>query len=388
MKHRLVLITEIIAPYRIPVFNQLATRDDIDLHVLFLSETDPSLRQWLVHKEEIRFPYEVLPAFRRRVGKYNMLINRGMVAALRRADPQAVLCGGYNYLASWQAAYWTTRQNIPLLLWIESTGADLRRNNPFVELMKRGFLPMCRGFVVPGISSKAYLKHFAIPETRIFTAPNATDLRFLMVAARKVRLDSAAIRSRFGLPQRYFLNVGRFVREKGVFDLLEAYGNLDAGIRSAVGLVFVGDGASRAELAARAARISPGTIHFAGFVQKDQLPSFYALADALVFPTHSDPWGFVVNEAMACGLPVIATDVAGCVADLVRDGWNGAVVPARDVARLTFAMERITKEDDLRLRMAQRSAEHILRYSPEACAGGIAEAVVAACNGPSVPRSK
>jgi glycosyltransferase involved in cell wall biosynthesis len=387
LKHRLVLITEIIAPYRIPVFNQLATRDDIDLHVLFLSETDPSLRQWLVHKEEIRFPYEVLPVFRRRVGKYNLLINRGMVPALQRADPQAVLCGGYNYLASWQAAYWATRQNIPLLLWIESTGADIRQNNPVVEWMKRRFLHMCRGFVVPGMSSKAYLKQFAIPETRIFTAPNATDLRFLMEAARKARLDSAAIRSRFGLPQRYFLNVGRFVREKGVFDLLEAYGNLDAGIRSAVGLVFVGDGASRAELAAHAARISPGTIHFAGFVQKDQLPSFYALADALVFPTHSDPWGFVVNEAMACGLPVIATDVAGCVADLVLDGWNGHVVPAGDVARLTSAMDRITKEDDLRLRMAQRSAEHILRYSPEACAGGIAEAVVAACDGPSAPRS-
>jgi hypothetical protein len=68
MKRRVVLITEIIAPYRIPVFNALAARDDIDLHVIFLSETDPSLRQWLVHKDEIRFTYEVLPSIRRRIG--------------------------------------------------------------------------------------------------------------------------------------------------------------------------------------------------------------------------------------------------------------------------------------------------------------------------------
>ena len=65
-----------------------------------------------------------------------------------------------------------------------------------------------------------------------------------------------------------------------------------------------------------------------GFVQKNALPAYYSLADVLVFPTQSDPWGLVVNEAMACGSPVIATDVAGCAADLLKDGWNGVVVPA------------------------------------------------------------
>ena len=55
MKRRVVVLTEIIAPYRIPVFNALAARDDVDPHIIFFSETDPSLRQWRGEKKENRF---------------------------------------------------------------------------------------------------------------------------------------------------------------------------------------------------------------------------------------------------------------------------------------------------------------------------------------------
>ena len=60
-----------------------------------------------------------------------------------------------------------------------------------------------------------------------------------------------------------------------------------------------------------------------------------------VFPSHTDPWGLVVNEAMACGLPVISSDAAGCTADLVEDNWNGRVVRRGDVAQLASAMEEL-----------------------------------------------
>src|SRR5690349_8758226 len=97
MKHRLVVLTEIIAPYRIPVFNALAARDEIDLHVIFLSKTDTSMRQWRIYEEEIRFSYEVLPSWRRRIGKYNLLLNSNLGDALRNAAPEVLVCGGYNY---------------------------------------------------------------------------------------------------------------------------------------------------------------------------------------------------------------------------------------------------------------------------------------------------
>jgi glycosyltransferase involved in cell wall biosynthesis len=109
------------------------------------------------------------------------------------------------------------------------------------------------------------------------------------------------------------------------------------------------------------------------------LADFYALADALIFPTHSDTWGLVVNEAMSCGLPVIVTGVAGCVADLVQDGWNGFVVSPEDRAALAFAMTRLASDSVLRTEMGSRSRERIEAYSPEAWADGLVNAVESLC---------
>ncbi len=148
-------------------------------------------------------------------------------------------------------------------------------------------------------------------------------------------------------------------------------------MRAEVGLVVVGDGAARQELVKRAAKIRPGAIQFSGFVQKDDLAGFYALGEALIFPTRSDTWGFVVNEAMACGVPVVATAVAGCVADLLEDGWNGQIVPVYDPVKLASAMEYLALRPELRSEMGKRSEQRIVGYSPEACAAGIAEAVMA-----------
>jgi len=379
MKPRLVIITEIIAPYRVPVFNALAAQGEVDLHVLFLAETDPTLRQWTIPKNEIRFRYYVLPSLRLRLGNFSLLVNRGVNNTLNQARPDVIVCGGYNYLSSWQAAFWARRRSIPFLLWTESTAADHRGGSAAVEGLKRKFLELCSGFVVPGAASKSYLQQLGFPESLIFKAPDAVDNAFFAEGAQIARTNSVAVRRRIELPERYFLNVGRLIRVKGVLDLLEAYAKLDGEIRAAVGLVFVGDGVAKEELTRYAALIRPGTVKFSGFVQKDQLAEFYALADALVVPTHSDPWGLVVNEAMACSLPVIASNVAGCIRDLIEDGWNGTIVPVGDVAKLGCAMEFLAKRGDLRAQMGERSLQRVLAYSPEACAAGIAKAAIVAC---------
>jgi len=378
---KLVIITEIIAPYRIPVFNALALRREIDLRVIFLSENDPTLRQWQVYKDEIRFQYEVLPSWRRRIGRYNVLINRRVLSALNKIKPTAVLCGGYNYLASWEAAYWTKLRRVPLLLWSESTALDVRASRLPVEFMKRGFLRLCEAFVVAGKSSLSYLKGLGITEERIFTAPNAVDTPLFAALAEQARRDERGVRARCALPLRYFLYVGRLVRAKGVFDLLDSYAQLGAEIRAEVGLVFVGDGADRSNLMERASRIVPGTIQFAGFVDRDGLPDFYALADALIFPTRSDPWGLVVNEAMSCGLPVVATSVAGCVPDLVQDGWNGYVVAPGDTSQLAVSMSRLASDSRLQMEMGSRSRERIEANSPKAWAEGVVKAMGSLCGG-------
>jgi len=372
---KLVIVTEIIAPYRIPVFNALAQRPEIDLHVIFLSENDPTLRQWRVYKDEIRFRYEVLPSWRQRLGKYSVLFTRGVHLALNRIRPDVVLCGGYNYLASWSAAYWARNHQVPFLLWSESTAFDQRRRHRIVELMKTRFLTLCTGFVVPGSSSLNYLKDLGIKEHRIVRAPNAIDISLFSNLADAARRDESRVRSLRRLPERYFLYVGRLVEAKGVFDLLDAYAQLRPKLRSEIGLVYVGDGSDCHELAERASKIVPGIIQFLGFLHREELPETYGLAEGLIFPTHSDPWGLVVNEAMACSLPVIATNLAGCTLDLVQDDWNGFVIPPRNVSRLAAAMETLAGDSRDRMQMGRRSRERSDAYSPAAWAEGMVKAV-------------
>jgi glycosyltransferase involved in cell wall biosynthesis len=375
MSRRLTVITEIIAPYRIPVFNALARLDGINLHVIFLAENDPTQRQWLVYKDEIHFSCQVLPSSRWRVGNNNLLFNWGLVPALRKAAPDAILCGGYNYPAVWRALFWAQRNHVPFLLWTESNTRDFRSGRAWIEFLKTRFLRACDGYVVPGKSSLEYLREYETREEAIFTAPNAVDTQFFAQRAEQVRSDAGA-RKGFNLPARFVLFVGRLVAEKGVFDLLRAYHALPARLREEIGLVFVGDGAARSSLSSAAAKINPGVVHFAGFVQREDLPVYYALADALVFPTHTDPWGLVVNEAMACGLPVICSRAAGCAEDLVRDYWNGRLVCPGDTEGLASAMHELGCDAPLRSIMGARSREQIAAYSPEACAAGMAAAVL------------
>ncbi len=375
MKYRLVIITEIIAPYRIPVFNALAQHSEIDLRVIFLAKTDPSTRQWRIYADEIRFAYEILPSWRTRLKKYNLLLNQKVAGALRKANPDAIVCGGYNYLASWQALRWARRNHVRFLLWCESTSNDHRSGHRMVESLKKNFFDKCDGCIVPGTAAGEYASQMGVSREHIFIAPNAVDNDLFASLANDARRNGPRVRAELNLPARYFLFVGRLVRSKGVFELWEAYGSLNENLRSQFGLVFAGDGPLRSELESIAKSISPGTLRFAGFVQRDELASYYGLADCLVFSTHSDPWGLVVNEAMACGLPVICGQSAGCAADLVKA--NGRLIDSRNVDQLAHAMEELARDADLRRQMSRESLKIIRNYSPERCATGIAQAALA-----------
>jgi glycosyltransferase involved in cell wall biosynthesis len=376
MKRRLVILTEIISPYRIPLFNCLAQNVEVDLHVIFLAETDPRLRQWQVYKEEIRFSYQVLPSWRHRFGKHNWLLNRGISRALVTSAPDVILCGGYNYVASWQALRWARAHKIPFVLWSESNARDLRRGRALVEFLKSEFLRKCSGFVVPGKAAQEYLcVEKEIREDAIFTAPNAVDNDLFAAAAAAARKNGDAHRRELDLPRRYFLFAGRLVQEKGVFELLSAYAKLDESMRRQFGLVFAGDGVSRRQLEQRAASISPGVIRFAGFAQREQLAIYYALGEGMILPTYADTWGLVVNEAMACGLPVILSRAAGCAAELVRENWNGWLVEPRDVSSLTVAMRSLADQPDLCATMGANSAHRIAHYSPSEWSRGVARMI-------------
>ncbi len=114
-------------------------------------------------------------------------------------------------------------------------------------------------------------------------------------------------------------------------------------------------------------------ITFVGFLNQSEIPAAYAVSDCLVLPSdHGESWGLVVNEAMACGLPAIVSDLVGCAEDLVHQGVTGDVVPCADPAALAQSMILMAANPERAARMGDNARELILsHYTIDAAAEGI-----------------
>jgi glycosyltransferase involved in cell wall biosynthesis len=186
----------------------------------------------------------------------------------------------------------------------------------------------------------------------------------------------ADLRLSLGLPRRFFLYVGRFAREKNVDRLLEAHRRYRARTASEPwGLVVVGSGPETRRLEEQARRVGLGDVVIAGFRQIGELPAFYALASCLVLPSVSEPWGLVVNEAMASGLPVLVSERCGCVPELVQAGLNGYAFNPYSTDDLAHAMARMASRDVDLKGMGEESRRIIAAYTPDAWARSLSDCV-------------
>jgi glycosyltransferase involved in cell wall biosynthesis len=359
---RVMLLTSIIAPYRIPVFNALATRDDIELRVVYLAETAPH-RAWPVYRDEIRHDYAVMrevvvvPA-----GSSYLHVSRGLPREVASWRPHVVVAGGWDQPPLLFAYLLRRRWGYAFAWWVESTERDVRGLIRLPTALKRLLVRGADSVVVPGSASSRYVFSLGAPPEKVVIAPNAVDTRFF--ASRGLDESSTPEGCRF-------LYVGRLHRVKGLDVLLDAWGLLDD--RMAV-LTVVGDGPARRDLQRRVGRARASSVRMLGHLDREALAAEYALADVFVFPSRSDPWGLVLNEAMASGLPVISTSAPGAVDDLVTDGWNGFVVRPGDARALSEAMRALAADWGLRNSMGRRSADRIGAFTPERCAEGLAEA--------------
>lgn len=350
LKRRVVLLTEIPAPYRIPLFNALAER--VDLEVVFLAERNPE-RPYRLHEQELHFRWRFLRGRDVTVFGRWLVLNRGVLRALRGAD--VVVAGGWNQPAFWAAVAHAHLHRKPVVAWVESTLSDRRprRTNTLKRLLAGAY----DAFVVPGAAALEYVRTLA-PSTRIELAPNAVDTALF---ASRVN-DRDALRAERGIDGCCFLYVGRLARDKGVDLLLRAADGIDAE------LVLAGTGPEESTLRL----LAPPRTRFLGHLDRDELPAWYAAADVLVLPSRSEPWGMPLNEAAAAGLPLVATDAVGAAADLVDAGENGFVVPAGDVAALHDVLQRLAADADLRRRLGRRSRDLAAELTPAAWADAVA----------------
>jgi glycosyltransferase involved in cell wall biosynthesis len=359
---RIAILTEIPSPYRIPLFNALEAREDVEPVVLFLAEHDPT-HPYPFYAEELRVAWRVLPG-RALLGRRWIVLSRGVARALMTHKADVVVVGGWNQPAFWAAAAWCRLRRRPLVAWVESTTRDRRTEAGGLEAAKRVFLGLCSGFLVPGRASTDYLRALGVPAASIRVAPNAVDPSVFGTRVAERRVDREALRARLGLTRPTVLSVGRLEHDKGMDVLVRAMRDVPAD------LVIVGGGSMENVLRREAGE----NVRFAGRLERDDLVDWYAAADVFALASRSDQWGMVLNEAALAGLPLVATEAVGAAHDLIEPGRNGAIVQTESSAELARALSSLLA-DDTALKKAGRASKAIVaRFTPEAWAAGAAAA--------------
>ncbi len=207
--------------------------------------------------------------------------------------------------------------------------------------------------------------------------PYAVDNSYFSRRAAAADLDLLGRELNLAPGRAVILFASKLQPRKHADDLLEAYARLCAsGAIPPPHLVIAGDGEQRAALELRANELGLGGVRFAGFRNQSELPAFFALADVFVLPSRHEPWGLIVNEAMAAGCPVIVSDEVGAHADLVTDGVEGFVFPVGDVAALATALERVLSTTQQARRMGEAARRRIASWDFEADVRGLRQALV------------
>ena len=166
------------------------------------------------------------------------------------------------------------------------------------------------------------------------------------------------------MKSKVFLYVGRIESIKGPELLLEAF-HRSKRIMQNASIVLVGSGSQEEKLRRYCEQNNlSDRVIFTGRKQPGELPRYYAAADVFVFPSLWEPFGIVVGEALASGLPVICSSFAGA-ADLVRDGKNGYILDPRDTEKLAAILSSLVMDDDLLESLKQGAIESIENFTIE-----------------------
>jgi glycosyltransferase involved in cell wall biosynthesis len=294
---------------------------------------------------------------------------RALFADVRRSETVLVhLCG------------WGGDRRLPLLIAM----ARLRGVPVFVEsdtqapfneagarkVAKRLAYPMLfalpRMFFPGGSRQAAYLQGFGVPERRIRTVNMTVDVEAIATFADDFGQDRRdEWRSSLGLPRdaTVFLFVGRLEAHKGISNLLDQFGHVAKEFPSAR-LLLVGDGSMRSDVKNIADACT--WLRAPGRLKGNDLLSAYCSSDVLVLPSAFEPWGLVVNEAMAAGLPAVVSDRVGCGTDLVERSDTGVIYDYTKPDALGDALRRLLIDPGSRQRMGCNASRLISGWTLQA----------------------
>jgi glycosyltransferase involved in cell wall biosynthesis len=327
-------------------------------------------------------------------------------SALEQTNPNVVAVNGWNNFGSLIAANCCVRRGIPMVVMSESSRQDEPRTW-WKEAIKRRIAGLYSAALVGGQRHVEYLVELGMPRERIFPGYDVVDNHYFRQKAEELRSQRSSasanqppheatsgreatadreVRQKCALPENYFLASARFVEKKNLPKLIRAYAEYRRGseIRSQKSevsnnkaswdLVVLGDGPLKADLCHLISDLRLNEhVHLPGFKPYDELPVYYALANAFVHASTSEQWGLVVNEAIASGLPVIVSNRCGCAPELVNgngftfDPTNGHELTAR-------LLEMASLSDEERKHLGDNSSRIAANFAPELFGEGLERA--------------
>lgn len=269
-------------------------------------------------------------------------ISEAIVAVLDAIRPEVVAINGWSVIEARTAISWCSSRRVRSIVMSESMLNDAARVW-WKEYLKGRIVRRCDAALVGGTPHAEYLRKLGF-KGEIFIGYDVVDNDYFARETAKVLTQAAHLRAVAGLPRRYFFACTRFITRKNIDGLFRAYAKYRREIgEEAWGLVVAGSGEEQATYRRLEQQLGLQGVIWPGFLQYDQLPLYYGLATAFVHPAVREPWGLVVNEAIASGLPVLLSRNVGARYELLREGANGFSFDPRDDVELTARMLDISR---------------------------------------------
>lgn len=370
VKPNVVYWNNIPAPYMVERFNALAENEDIKFEAWF-NERIESDRSWEVKEADWKFRYKYLP--QSTIGGIRI---RWPLPLLGKKCPDVIvsLYAEPIFVVGWVIA---KIRKVRTAFWCQVTFDSWVQRKVWKNIIKRFMFSRVDAIFGSGEESRQFAIKYGAQPSRAHLLRHSIDVEHYMQGADMMRKGRESSRKEIGVIGTTFIYVGRLWSGKGINYLLDAFEKVQQRGDDEVSLLLVGDGIQEMELQQSCIERGIRNVIFTGFRQKTDLPRYYAAADVFIFPTLGDPYGLVVDEAMASSLPVISTRAAGEICDRVEEGVNGFIVPPEDSETLASRMLLLVNNEALCVEMGKVSKEKIKGHTPEQWAKDFENAVSA-----------
>lgn len=272
-----------------------------------------------------------------------------LIEYLKANNVRAVIMFGYRYISYRRTIRYCHHSGIPLFVNNDSNIQNDRHMSAAKRWLKArvygSWIRHVSGVMPMGEYGERFFIRYGANPQRLYRVPYTPDYDSF---AERDESRLQQFRQKFGLSagRKYFLYSGRLAAVKRVDLLIKAFGAISAE-RPGWDLVVAGDGPLGDELRQRVPESIRRRVIWTGFLEQDELKSAYHASDVLVLPSDFEPWAVVVQEAMAAGLPVVASDAVGSAHELIADGFSGRIFRAGDVGALQGALLEVSAADGL-----------------------------------------